>query len=335
MRTFGGFSVFIPMSKIEYNKTPKTLEEQVTLLERRGLTIIDKDKAIKILANISYNRRYPLLAEPKEDEIFKQGSTFETIFRIYQFDADLRVLVFYAIEQIEIAVRSQIIYHLSLKYKSGFWFEDSTIFKNYPQHIAFVSNVCKSIHETKQEFITKYKNKYNNFLSPAWKSFELITFNSLNTLFKNLKDKNDQIPVSKHFGLTHEVFISWIETLVYIRNICAHHSRLWNVILTISPTWLKSPKGKWVSKWENESESATKGDKKLKMYSVLCMLTYLLDHINPHHKFRQKLKSLLKEPKYKTTIDIAHMGFPENWEEEPLWVYREVSTPPRKLAQLE
>jgi abortive infection bacteriophage resistance protein len=97
MRTFGGFSVF-PMKKIEYTKTPKTIEEQVELLEERGLLINDKEKASKVLANISYNRLsnywYPLLAEPKEKEHFKTGATFDSIFRIYQFDSELRILVF-------------------------------------------------------------------------------------------------------------------------------------------------------------------------------------------------------------------------------------------------
>lgn len=107
-----------------------------------------------------------------------------------------------------------------------------------------------------------------------------------------------------------------MDTLVYIRNICAHHSRLWNIKLTISPTWIKSPRSAWVNRWENEEKNKITNDKELKIYAAMCLLTYLLDHINPYHKFKKDLKGLIK--KY-PEIDIAHMGFPKNWELEELW----------------
>ncbi|MBK7636038.1 MAG: Abi family protein [Saprospiraceae bacterium] len=63
--------------------------------------------------------------------------------------------------------------------------------------------------------------------------------------------------------------MSWIETfLVYIRNICAHHSRLWNIILTISPIWPKSTSKNWVDRWENIPSNTNTRDKVLKTYAV-------------------------------------------------------------------
>ena len=115
------------MSKPAYTKKPKTFSEQVELLEHRGLIVPNKDKAKRILSNISYNRLsnywFPFLKDPKEEEIFIEGTNFETIFRLYQFDSKLRTLTFNTIEQIEVAIRTQVIYHISHKYNSGYGFE--------------------------------------------------------------------------------------------------------------------------------------------------------------------------------------------------------------------
>ncbi len=309
------------MPKKNYTKLPKTFKDQVLLLKQRGLIIENETKACKVLETISYNRLslfwYPLLEEPKENEIFKDGSNFETIFRIYQFDSELRSLTFRAIEQIEIAFRTQLIYHLSHKYNSGNWYANASAFKSYPIYVSLLNKIVNSVKDSKQEFIKKYSNTYEEFLPPAWKSFEIITFRSLQSIYKNLKSAKDKKQISLRLGMNHTTFESWMDTLVYIRNICAHHTRLWNIKLTISPVWLKTPKNSWVKRWENEPSNEKTKDKILKMYAVFCIIQYLLDHINPYHNFAEDLKVLLK--KYQTHIDIAHMGFPNNWEEEDLW----------------
>lgn len=288
-------------------------------MKERNLLIPDEQKAAKVLANISYNRLsnywYPLLAQPIEDEIFKDGANFEHIFHTYQFDSELRVLVFYAIEQIEIAFRTQLIYQLSIEHQSGFWYENAEHFVSYPAYIHFLEKICTNVKNTKQVFIQKYKEKYSQYLPPSWKSFELLSFTALFGVYKNLKRTPAKLEINKHFGLHHNVFISWMDTLVYVRNICAHHSRLWNIILTITPVWVRSPRKEWVSKWENTA--TTSNDKTLKVYAVCCMLAYLLDHINPYHQFRTRLITLLE--RFQDDIDPAQMGFPSDWKEEPLW----------------
>ncbi len=304
--------------KKDYTKEPKPFSSQVELLQNRKLIIKNPKKTEKILENISYNRLsnywYPFLEEPKFDEIFKDGTTFETIFKIYQFDSELRLLMFYAIEQIEIAVRTQIIFHLSMKYKTGFWFENPIAFKDYPFFIELLKKISDNVKNSNQEYIKKYRETYNQYLPPSWKSFETLSFNTLFSIFKNLKDKEEQINISKHFGLNHEVFKSWIDSIIYIRNICAHHGRLWNIKLTIKPTWPKSPHNKWVDKWENQNQETN--NKELKIYATLCITIYLLDSINPYNTFREKLLRLMDDY---SNIDFYTMGFPENWTDEPLW----------------
>jgi abortive infection bacteriophage resistance protein len=257
-----------------------------------------------------------MIREPKAKEIFKDGSSFEQIFKIYQFDSDLRTIVFQAIEQIEIAVRTQMIYHFSHKYKSGFWYTDVDAFKHYPSYVSLLSKVTKNVSASKQEFILKYQANYTQFLPPSWKSFEILTFSTLLAILKNIKNHKDLIPVAKSFGLHHSVLLSWVETFVYVRNICAHHSRFWNIVLTISPTWIKNPQGAWVDRWENEERNIDTDDKVLRTYAALCCIQYCLCKINPYSHFRQELQALIN--KY-STIDISQMGFPDEWQDQPLW----------------
>jgi abortive infection bacteriophage resistance protein len=210
------------LHKTNYNKLPKTFQEQIQLLKERGLEFGNEKKAEKILHFVSYNRLsnywHPFLKDPKVEEIFKPNTTFEHIFRIYQFDSELRTLTFQAIEQIEIAVRTQIIYHISHKYESGFWYDKPEAFKSFPQYVNFLNKITSSTLESKQEFILKYKENYLQFLPPSWKALEIITFNSLLFILKNIADYKDIIPISKSFGLNHEVLISWLESLGSTKN---------------------------------------------------------------------------------------------------------------------
>lgn len=134
---------------------------------------------------------------------------------------------------------------------------------------------------------------------------------------KNVADYKDIIPVAQSFGLNHEVFKSWIETLVYVRNICAHHARMWNIILTINPTWPNSTNKSWVNRWENISGNDATNDKVLKIYAVFCMITYIHSQINPYSTFKDRLRSLLNDY---DDIDLKFMGFPDNWKDEALWM---------------
>ena len=84
------------MNKVPYNKTALSYAEQVQQLKNRGLTIENEPKALHLLEVVSYYRLsgywYPLLAD-KQNHQFKTTATFETAFRIYKFDRELRLLV--------------------------------------------------------------------------------------------------------------------------------------------------------------------------------------------------------------------------------------------------
>lgn len=307
------------MTKINYNKQPLTFEEQVNLLKTRNLLFGDEQKSIHILSQINYYRLsayfYPLLEEPKELHKFKNDSYFEDSFNLYLFDRELRQLIFNEIEKIEISLRTKIIYHISHAH-GAFWFEDDSLFFDKKKHKDFIEDLKNEAYKSKEDsnsknkeiFLNSFYKKYTNDLPPSWMSLEIITLGQLSHLYSNIiKDLESKKKIAQEYNLNPELLVSWMHSLNYVRNICAHHSRLWNKQLRITPKTLPS---KTIKPWLSSRVPNNK------VFFVLSIIFYLIQHINPKSCFKSKLKDLLS--KYPKT-DKGTMGFPLNWENEPLW----------------
>ena len=298
------------MTRIPYAKTIKTFDEQIEILKSRGLQFNDEMRAKQLLQNISYYRMsgywYPLLAD-KQNHIFKSGALFEQAYSIYKFDAKLRSLILSEISKIEVAVRTQIAYVMSHNY-DGLWFTDSSLFKNPAKHAKTLSKIDEEYSRSDEDFVTAFKVKYTDHFPPSWITLEITSLGTLSLLYSNLKDGMSKRTIARYFGVADSVMVSWLHAITYIRNICAHHSRLWNKILGIRPIVPRRTTYPFVS-IPNSSNN--------KVYYVLCMITYLLDIINPNNTFREKLRDLFVEY---PNIDVAAMGFPRNWQNEPFWI---------------
>lgn len=297
------------MSKIPYPKNLISFADQITLLKQRGLSFGDESKALHLLQNISYYRLsgywYPLLAD-KQNHIFKPGSTFEAAYSIYKFDSELRKLISAELEKIEVAVRTQIAYLLSSQY-NGYWFTDASLFNNPARHAQMVDKIDVEYQRSDEEFVTAFKAKYSNHFPPSWMILEITSFGTLSILYNNLVPGRAKRNIAAYFGLADTVFASWLHSIVYIRNICAHHCRLWNRTLSIRPLMPRSPRRPFVSL----SASGTQ-----QVYFILSMTVYLLNIINPNHSFVVRFKDLLS--RY-PSIDVRAMGFPANWKNEDIW----------------
>lgn len=295
------------MGKILYNKPALTFEEQLSRLEERGLIIENKEKALHILQNISYYRLsgywYPLLEDPKSDHLFKSESSFGQAFKLYCFDRELRGLIIGELEKVEIAVRTQLIYQLSHRH-GAYWFSKESIFKNKEMLQKTILKIKTETDRSQEDFIDNFGKKYTQNLPPCWMTLEVTSFGVLSSLYGNLQ--KDKRGMSNYFGLDDKTFSSWLHSLLYVRNICAHHSRLWNKKLRISPIIPKSPRKTFLTIPANND----------KVYYILSMVLYLLNTINPNHSFRMRLKELFE--KY-PSVDLAALGFPEKWQEERLW----------------
>jgi len=308
------------MTRLPYSKLPKTFEEQLLILEQRGLIVENHEKALKILSTINYYRfyqyLYPLLDLTKRDT-FKIGATFNEAFTLYKFDSEIRLLIFYAIEQIEVGFKTQMAYHVSHHFTNGNWLCDKNCFKDFSLFIkenAKILNVLQRNKLSKEPSLTNYYAKYQNNIPPAWITLEYITFRSASILYKNLLDSDLKNKISRFLNLKYDVLESWLETLVVTRNLCAHHMRLYNKPLVKKPKWT-SLSNNWVNTWVRID--TTRKQQIPKVYAILCILKYCLNHINPHNSFKEKFLDI--KNKY-TNIDVELLlGFSDNWQEQQLW----------------
>ena len=307
------------MSKVPYSKTALSYEDQLSQLKLRGLIVEDEQKALHLLEVISYYRLsgywYPLLSD-KLNHRFKPNATFEAAFSIYKFDRELRLFVLRELEKIEVAIRAKMIYILSHRL-TPFWYLDSSNFLSQNKHSNVLEKMKAEYHRSDEEFVKNFRNKYSDTMPPSWMMFEVSSFGTLSTLYSNLKVSSEKREIAKYFGLSDVVFASWLHSIVYLRNICAHHTRLWNREMQIQPVVPRNSSRPFIKQlYSTPTETGRFSLLNNKVFFFLAMIIYLMDSINSKHTIPVKFKALLA--KY-PNIDIQAMGFPVAWQKEILW----------------
>lgn len=295
---------------IPFNKHYSSPHDLVDLLVTRGLTISDKAKAEDYLKHIGYYRlsayMYPLLELPKNLHNFKTGSTFTQVMGMYRFDKKLRLLMFNEIEKIEIAVRSAIVNITSAAIPNPFWMTDAASYSNPVKYQNMMSLIDTELRRSKEDFIQHFKTTYTEPYPPAWILAEILPFGVMTGIYANIKDKGIKKRISQYFGLQIKPFESWLTIITLTRNACCHHARVWNKKNTIRAMMPNKMKRPWI----------TKPTDILRSYFNLCIIKYFVDIISPNNHLKQNLLDLFaKFP----NIDIHAMGFPIDWEKEPLW----------------
>jgi len=299
---------------MQYSKKSISITDQINQLQGRGLIINDHDLASHHLSQISYYRLagyWWSMQIDKTNHIFKPDSRFEDVILLYNFDRELRILLFSVIEKIEISLRTKLIYHLSLEF-DPWWFQNIEIFQDTKAIIKSLAALSNEIDRSRDVFITEHKNKYKNDLRlpPSWKTLELTSLGTLSKLYGNLKNTiKAKDTIAEEFGaINHQYLPSWLQSIAQIRNYCAHHSRLWNRNLPGTPKMLTHSPHKWLKNIPQD---------KNKLYIQLCIMRYMLNIIEPNNSFSIDFNNLLiKYP----SVDPNSLGLLENWNNEELWI---------------
>lgn len=301
-----------------FSKKPLTIKEQIKQLKERGLIVLNTTLLEKYLSNISYYRLgeyWYVMQTDKEKHIFKPNSTFKDVIALYNFDAELRLLLFEVIEKIEISLRTKLIYHLSHEI-NPWWFQDFTLFSDSMALVKTLSNLEQELTRSKDKTIKNhFKNhKDDKRFPPSWKSLEQTSFGALSKLYGNLKPTvKSKNTIAQEFGAVNHTYLpSWLQSIAQIRNYCAHHSRLWNRNLPGTVKLLSKPPNSWIT----ETENVPKQHEFSKLYVHMCLMKYLLNTIQPNNTFTKKLKALFQ--KY-PNVDPNALGMKPNWNKEPLW----------------
>ncbi len=305
------------------NKPAYSIADQISLLKQRGMLFRDEGNALHFLENISYYRLKGYWWDTQNDfthHTFQPNTYFEDIIDRYNFDRYLRLILFDAIERIEIALRTKMIYHLSISY-GGLWYLDASLFNS---STIMVNGITKTIHQntidelqkefnrSQEIFIKDHRYRYPSQDADAWKILEVASMGTLSKLYKNLKHQlPEKATIAKEMGLNlHSELSSWLEAIAYVRNIIAHHSRLWSRNMVKRPTEnLNNPIGQW---FDNPlTQVQTK-----KPFLIISCMVYLCNEVAPGHQIKTKILDLFKN---NPNTPIYKLGFLNNWQNEPLW----------------
>lgn len=299
---------------MDYSKQPLDIGQQIALLRNRGLAISDDATTRQTLGIISYfrlaNYFRPMEAD-KELHTFKPASTFDNAVRLYEFDCTLRELVFKAIGRIEIALRTKMIHYFSLAY-GPFWFLDMSLANDERLFLENLNSIDRELHRSKEDFIKEHFKKYSRpSFPPAWKSLEVVSFGVLSKMYFNFNDTKIKKRVARSLGLPQHLLLeSWIASLAALRNCCAHHARIWNRNYPVTPAIPQRLGNAWI---------VEVGVPANKLYVQLCCIAYLLNVIHESNTFSQDLVKLVNAY---PNVDTSAMGFPSDWQEEPLFSCR-------------
>tara|TARA_R110002072_G_scaffold301462_1_gene481225 strand:- start:4215 stop:5138 length:924 start_codon:yes stop_codon:yes gene_type:complete len=302
-----------------YHKQALTFEDQLNQLVGRGLEVNDRDTALSALSSISYYRLsaywFPFRQRNTDGSvlsILQPGTSLDEVIKLYEFDRHLRLSVMDAIERVEVAIRTQLTYHMAHAY-GAFAHNDSSNFHPNFRHAQWLSKLEQETDRSSDEFIRHYKSKYEGFPTvPIWMVTEVMSLGSLSLFYKGLKNNRregveDKKAIADRFDVHHKRLAEWLHTLTYVRNVCAHHSRLWNRELAIRPDQNRDP-----------SWSRPITPRNDRIFYILLILRHLLRSTGNGDEWAASLNELLAPiavtPKYR----IA-MGMPENWREHPIW----------------
>lgn len=166
----------------------------------------------------------------------------------------------------------------------------------------------------KENFLRHYLVQYNApKLLPSWMMIEILTWGELSHLYEGLSEKY-QKPIAKHFGIQAPVLESWLKVLNDVRNICAHHGRLWNKEFGRAIKMPISKKTLWLISEVRLNNSRINAEKRL--YPILVAIQVLLYAISPQSTWAKRLKTLLANyPR----IQKEYMGIPQDWDSDDFW----------------
>ena len=218
------------------------------------------------------------------------------------------MLVVEIIEPIEVSLRTSIAYHLAHQ-AGAFAHKEAKSFRPEFQHADWLEDILTETQRSQEVFVKHFKDNYEEYPHlPVWTAVEIMSFGSLSKLFSGLPMADKQV-IASQYGIKAPVLKSWLHTLVYIRNLCAHHARLWNRELGIAPM-LPDKDPRWNFRHRK------------RLVSALHLLNWLVSRVPRREAvaadWRRRVETLLEaDPGVPRFLEA--MGLEVGWEKHALW----------------
>ena len=292
-------------NRVQYGKPFLAVTESIALLKARGMQITDECYAKRCLENIGYQRldRYWCLFYAGDDR-FSHSVTFNHIMSLYEFDRKLKLLVLDSLEKIEISVRTQVAIVMGKKSPNAHLEKkllDTNKYNIDKKYEKWLEKYNVKIKDERSDIVAHFTQKENYDINsmPLWLAIELWDYGLL-VKFLELIKFTDKVTLVNYYKQEH--LVSWMKSLRAIRNICAHHDKLFDKNLHIKPIL---PKANPFNNIKNNN-----------IYCILVIIKYLLEIIDPHYQWTEKIKAILLQfPQMPTNlvkkVGPHLMGIPE------------------------
>lgn len=297
---------------MKFEKEPLTTREHLRLLEERGLVILEEAGFRAEIERIGYFRlsgyMYPFQMNDGSHR-FKRRTTDLDILEHYYFDKRLRLILMEAIEALEVAMRAILCNKMALAYGSH-WYDDPTHFVRMDAFSMLQNYVHDACKDSCEMYIQRYRSKYiAPRMPPVWMAMELMTFGKLVRMFTNLKDNPEKKAIAAFFNQPVVILESWLLSINYLRNCCAHHNRVWNRKLPLKPKLPSRERYRFLRQINEDTNR--------QLFGVASCMLYMLQAISQAESFRRKIHTLFFDF---PSINLGYMGFHPDWMVESIWV---------------
>lgn len=242
---------------------------------------LEEKKVEEILLDIGYYRLgfYWHPFEKDKEHNFKENTKFSNVIALYYLDVDLRYLLIKYINRLEINFRTNLIYWTSMHYNQNpIWYTDRKIMSQ--EYLKDIKSHYNKNFKRKNIQINRHHAKYpEDKYAPCWKTFEYYTFGSIVKVYEHILNQN----LRKEIALKYEIkkpykLQNYLDTLVFVRNSCAHSGVIFD--LHIDEGISDLPGIKYNDNYSHNLDAAIK------------VLFYLFENVSTNRK--DELKSSLK-----------------------------------------
>lgn len=315
-----------------YSKPFLSISDQVAKLKSHGMTISDVSRAERYLSHLGYYRLSAYWYNCRErvhdretgvvtrgDE-FLPETRFSDVIDLYVFDKRLRLHLLDAVERVEVSIRTSMALQLGSVDPHAYLRPESfsTRFTS-PSRRSAVSDfqawqnrLDRQMARSKEIFVDHFKGKYPDSDMPIWIAVELWDFGMMSKLLSGMTTFHKR-PVSEVYGITRpNVLPAWVRSINGVRNICAHHGRLWN---RINMYMVPSPN----DDLDPLLHLSLPDLDRRRTYAVIAVLQYLIKTINPDSSWGSRTKELIATFPATDHFQLADAGFPDDWDSYSLW----------------
>jgi len=320
--------------QVPYTKPFLGIQEQIALLKSRGMVISDEAATADYLSKIGYYRLSGYWYPFRESEVsgnpgtvvvkdtFRKGTEFDHALKLYVFDKHLRLHFLDALERIEVGLRVEIalllgqrdpLAHRQPKYLHGHFAKKIDPSTGTTKHAKWLERLDDITNRSSEEFVKQYKRKYRTPL-PMWIAIELWDFGLLSHFLSGMTVADKAALASKYQLPRWQLLQSWVRNLNQLRNVCAHHSRLWNRVFTEIPAKAKPGEVPKLDHLFADTYAVNR------LYASAAITQHFMSIINPTSDWSKRMISLMtRDFPGGPGLSIRHAGFPEGWEKLDLW----------------